>query len=302
MVNNILDKFGVGHRREILLPQVRDQDDTPTRKVFISHSDPALAGEGSLKTLVKNEKQIILLFLIPAMLLPGIASLFYFVWFKESLIAQWTYVGVKVFSIAWPLFGLYFMKNMSKRVVGHVPLTDSFLRPQGRGRLPWYKNNAMTGLGVGIFILTFIIGLTYTPLMHMIQSNSESIRQKSIQLGFYQNFIPFAIFLSLIHSLIEEYYWRWFVYGWSRKIMNIRWAILLSSLAFGFHHFVITIQYFSMGWGILFGFAVVLGGAIWCYMYEKQQSLLGAWISHIFADVGIMWVGYQILFSQGGHS
>lgn len=141
--------------------------------------------------------------------------------------------------------------------------------------------------------------LTQTSMMSVIQSNASLIRGKSIQLGFYHHFWIFAFFICVIHSLIEEYYWRWFVYGWTRKLMNPKWAMILASLAFGFHHFVITIQYFHLIWGVIFGFAVVLGGLIWCYMYERQKSILGSWICHMFTDVGIMFVGYQILFKSG---
>jgi hypothetical protein len=31
-------------------------------------------------------------------------------------------------------------------------------------------------------------------------------------------------------------------------------------------------------------------------MYEKQQSLMGAWIAHLIADFGILAIGHQILF------
>jgi membrane protease YdiL (CAAX protease family) len=260
---------------------------------------------------VKSSRSLINLFLIPATILPGIASLFYFVWCRESSFAQGLYFGTKIFTLVWPLIACFFVSkivchpeqsegspsnnNLKKGLFASLRMT--FANDQGMKSLFAWRS-IKTGLIYGILILLFMLGLTYTPLMEVIRASSGTMRQKAMQLGFYDHFILFAIFLSLIHSLLEEYYWRWFVYGWARKIMKPRWAIILASLAFGFHHFVVTIQYFPLAWAIAFGFAVVFGGAIWCWMYEKQQTILGAWISHIFADVGIMLVGYQLLFQK----
>lgn len=218
---------------------------------------------------------------LPAMLLPGIASLFYFVWFKDSLLSQGVYFLTKIFTLVFPMIALRFF--------------------------PWRKSSSWNlktnlqsggiGLVVGAIIFGLMLFLTKTPLYGVIQSGTTAIAEKSVQLGVYGHFWLFAAFISIAHSLLEEYYWRWFVYGQCcRKIFNSQAAAWLASLAFGFHHFVITIQYFDWFWGVLFGMAVVIAGYIWCWMYESQKSILGSWISHIFADLAIMFVGYQLLF------
>ena len=45
--------------------------------------------------------------LIPAMLLPGLASLWYFVWLGDSPLAQVTYGIVKFFTLVWPIIAIY---------------------------------------------------------------------------------------------------------------------------------------------------------------------------------------------------
>jgi hypothetical protein len=32
-------------------------------------------------------------------------------------------------------------------------------------------------------------------------------------------------------------------------------------------------------------------------MYRRQQTLVGVWVSHLIADLGIMYIGYELLFS-----
>ncbi len=44
------------------------------------------------------------------------------------------------------------------------------------------------------------------------------------------NFWIFAIFLSCIHSYMEEFFWRWFVFGNLRKLIPVGGAILLAGI------------------------------------------------------------------------
>jgi len=61
--------------------------------------------------------------------------------------------------------------------------------------------------------------------------------------GFGVNSLPryvaLGVFYCLIHSLLEEYYWRWFLFGGLDRLMRLWPAILLSSVAFVGHHIII---------------------------------------------------------------
>ena len=41
-----------------------------------------------------------------------------------------------------------------------------------------------------------------------------------------------------------------------------------------------------------------MGGVLWCLMYARQQTIVGIWVSHIIADLGIMAIGYNLLFGK----
>ena len=45
--------------------------------------------------------------LIPAMFLPGLASLWYFVWLGDSPLAQVIYGSVKFFTLVWPIIATF---------------------------------------------------------------------------------------------------------------------------------------------------------------------------------------------------
>ena len=48
-----------------------------------------------------------------------------------------------------------------------------------------------------------------------------------------------AGFISILHSLLEEYYWRWFIFGELKQYVPLVMAITLSSLAFMAHHVIV---------------------------------------------------------------
>jgi membrane protease YdiL (CAAX protease family) len=78
-------------------------------------------------------------------------------------------------------------------------------------------------------------------------------------------FIALGVFYSLGHSLLEEYYWRWFVFARLAEATRLTTAIIVSSLGFAAHHVLIIGAYF--GWSSpttwLFSLCVAIGGAAW---------------------------------------
>jgi len=44
---------------------------------------------------------------------------------------------------------------------------------------------------------------------------------------------------------------------------------------------------------------VFVGGLLWAWMYQKNNSLAGIWISHFFADVAILLIGAHLVFGSG---
>ena len=79
------------------------------------------------------------------------------------------------------------------------------------------------------------------------------------------------------------------------RLVAVRMAHLIAGLAFASHHTVVLSQFFPMGWAVGFGLAVGLGGMFWSYLYRRQGTLLGCWISHMAADFAIMAIGARAI-------
>jgi uncharacterized protein len=106
-----------------------------------------------------------------------------------------------------------------------------------------------------------------------------------------------GVFYSLVHSFLEEYYWRWFVFGQLRRLVPLWPAIVVSAIGFMAHHVIVLGTFFGgITWlTLLLSAAVAVGGGFWAWLYERSGSLLGPWASHLLIDAGIFVVGYDLM-------
>jgi uncharacterized protein len=220
--------------------------------------------------------------LLPAMVLPFAASLFYFVLFSDHPAARVLYAATKVFTVLWPWVALRFI------------LREPFPGPVA-GVRRWVRALPLGALVGALVVAAFAVALR-TGLGSVVDGTAGAIGTKARQLGILDHYWAFALFLSLANSLVEEYYWRWFLFGRLRLVLP-RWpSHLVAAAAFAAHHAVVTTQFLPLGWGLAAAAAVALGGLIMSTLYERQGTVAGAWACHLLADLGIMGIGYRLLF------
>jgi membrane protease YdiL (CAAX protease family) len=159
-------------------------------------------------------------------------------------------------------------------------------------------------VGVAFGLLTSAaIWVLYPLLWHntnLFESTPATVRTylEEFHLDTPARYLLLAAFMSGLHSLLEEYYWRWFVFGGLRRHVPGSVAIVVSSLAFMAHHVIILVAYFpgNLAVALVFSLCVAVGGAVWAWLYARYQSLYAPWISHLLIDAAIMAVGYNIAF------
>jgi membrane protease YdiL (CAAX protease family) len=106
----------------------------------------------------------------------------------------------------------------------------------------------------------------------------------------------------VIHSLLEEYYWRWFVFGRLRHLLPLAPAVVLSSLAFMAHHVIVLNYYFPghfFGLVVPLSLGVAIGGGVWALLYERTGSIYSPWLSHLIVDAAIFGIGWDLLGRTG---
>ena len=111
------------------------------------------------------------------------------------------------------------------------------------------------------------------------------------------SYLALGVFYALVHSGLEEYYWRWFVFGQLRRLQPVGLAAIISSLGFMVHHVILLGFYF--GWNspltYLFSISVAMGGLFWAWLYQRTQSIYAPWVSHLIVDAGIFLLGYDVV-------
>ncbi|MBI1917775.1 MAG: CPBP family intramembrane metalloprotease [Planctomycetes bacterium] len=111
-------------------------------------------------------------------------------------------------------------------------------------------------------------------------------------------YVGLSAFLSILHSFLEEYYWRWFVFGRLRMHLSFGPAAALSSLAFMSHHVIVLSVYLpGYFWTAVLplSLCIAAGGFFWAWLYEQTRSIWAAWLSHLLIDAGILVIGYDLL-------
>jgi hypothetical protein len=223
---------------------------------------------------------------VPAMLMPFVGALIYWVALSDyPRASQTVYGAIKFLALLWPVLAWV---TLLKRPLPLQRLYD------------WSAHLSTLPLGVvtGVGISLVILGFRYLPpLQEAILSGGEGIEEKTRQLGVLEYYWIFAVILSLLHSLLEEYYWRGFIFGRLRERLGHWPANLLAAAAFSAHHYVVLWAFFPPWLAVLTGTGVFFGGVIWSWQYNLQgcRSLAGIWLSHALVDMTIMYIGWQLM-------
>ncbi|MBI3273294.1 MAG: CPBP family intramembrane metalloprotease [Planctomycetes bacterium] len=217
-----------------------------------------------------------------AMCLPATAAFTYLVLLPGTSFAQGLYALTKLFLLAWPL--------VAALAIERVP--GSALRPD----LAAAARALPLGFGVGCVLAGGILATFFlSPLGAYLSTFTPVVRAKAAEMGLREHYVAFACFLALVHSLLEEYYWRWYVFGRLDRLVPTRVAVPLAAAAFAAHHYVLLASFFPAVATAAFGTGVGIGGALWCGLVRRQRSLAGAWVSHALVDAALLFIGHRLL-------
>jgi len=253
--------------------------------------------------------------MLPALTLPFFASLFYFSGLFDPTISRIGYGFSKVFTMIWPVICLVWIIGwrQSAGTGWQVSAPPSWFPGGGRwdGAWRWFLEwrNGPSQLRVpaqpltsifwgtvsGMAIVALMLLLLQTPMGDIVKADAPRVLEKVKHLGFLEFYLLAAILISVAHSALEEYFWRWFAYGSLRRMLSGPWPHVVAAIGFSLHHYVLLWNYFTPGMALLLGTAVGLGGVIWSVLYQRTGTLVGSWVSHVIVDFGIFWVGWQLI-------
>ena len=244
------------------------------------------AEERELKRLTRRRNTLILAF---ALFFPSLLTWAYFIFGERFApnFSKYIFVAGKTLQFAFPAFIAAFVLQTRWLV----------RRPNRRGLVP----GAIFGAAVGLLIFCVGAYLIKEPgaLKPLVDNLRAELLGRLLSLGLANPsaFIVLTIFYSIVHSGLEEYYWRWFTFGRLAERLPYIPASLIANAGFMLHHVLLLGVYFGFAqpatWICSFG--VFVGGLVWQEIYRRYNSIYGAWLSHGLIDAGIFAVGFLLL-------
>lgn len=106
-----------------------------------------------------------------------------------------------------------------------------------------------------------------------------------------ENFIFVALYISFINSLLEEFFFRGYLFlGLLER--SSRWkAYVISAMFFAVYHVAIIGSWFSPLIFILAMTGLFAGGIIFNFINERNKNILNSWVVHMMANLAINTIG-----------
>lgn len=170
------------------------------------------------------------------------------------------------------------------------PISWSPLAPECR-REAWL---GVTGISLAVLVVVFggyaLVGerlLDAEALRHSVETSG---------IGTPLRFAAAALAISFANSLLEEYFWRWFVFRRCAELVGELRAVPLAALLFTSHHVVTFCVLFGMQAGLAASLAVFVAGCAWSLCYLRWRSIWPGWWTHVVADLAGVAIGAHVLF------
>lgn len=227
-----------------------------------------------------------LLLLVPAPSLGVLCAMFLF---PDTTLGKSIQMAAKVWLLALPIVWLLLVQRR-------------------RLTLPrWSWRGMPAGLITGLLSVAAIVGGWELFGDRLVDAALFRDKMHAIGLDSLPKYLAFAATLTFINALLEEYVWRWFVYTkWSdllagqhssrAKAVAIPGAIVLAGLCFTLHHTIAMSLYFGWQTNLLASLGVFTGGVTWSILYLRYKNIYAGYVSHIFADLAIFYIGYRVAF------
>ncbi|MET3698638.1 CAAX prenyl protease-like protein [Bacillus oleivorans] len=107
-------------------------------------------------------------------------------------------------------------------------------------------------------------------------------------------FIFVAIYVTFGNSLMEEFYFRGFLFLNLYKTEYKVFAHVFSALLFSVYHTAIFATWFSFELMLLALAGLFIAGILFNWLNTYSQNFLNSWIFHIMADIAIILIGLHL--------
>jgi len=156
------------------------------------------------------------------------------------------------------------------------------------------KTSLLTGICLGI--ATFAVIMVAYALLHTyidLSAVPQALEQGS---GVTKdNFLLVGTYIALCNSLLEEFFFRCFVFLGLKKSATKSFAYIVSAAAFAIYH---AGMLFSMVSALLFVLALsalFFCGVLFNWLNARQERIWVSWLVHMGANLAINLIGMHLL-------
>ncbi|MBT2644409.1 CPBP family intramembrane metalloprotease [Bacillus sp. ISL-41] len=195
------------------------------------------------------------------------------------------FIGLQVLENVIITFMLFYSWLLAvPLLVGGVPLE----------RFKTTSKSVMLGLGSGLLFFLFIFGgLNW---LHVYLLDIDQLRVLLLEWGFSaKGEIWLVLVLLVANPILEEFYWRGFIFEKLRKEGTAKYAILMTAAFYTLYHLLSVIPIFDGMYGVVAAVPVFVAGMFWGYIREKTGSITAAIIGHVLSDLGIIFVYWFLI-------
>ncbi|UJF15417.1 CPBP family glutamic-type intramembrane protease [Jeotgalibaca sp. MA1X17-3] len=146
-------------------------------------------------------------------------------------------------------------------------------------------------LGLSVYML--IIGVYFILTTYIDLSQIRELLYKSQDIN-RNNFFYVAVYISFLNSLLEEFFFRGFLFLSLNKTTTKPVAYLVSAMAFGIYHIGIMVDWFNIAIFLLALTALFAAGLIFNYINEKNKNIYNSWLVHMFANFALNTIGFMM--------
>lgn len=160
--------------------------------------------------------------------------------------------------------------------------------------VPFSKKIIAIGVISGCICLTAIYGFVYVFQSSVL--DVPELRQLLADWDFSgSKIILLILILAFINPILEEFYWREFMYKRLLQHIGHTLSILVTSIFYSLYHFIVVMEIFSFPFNALAVIPVFLAGIMWGIFRLKLNSIAAPITSHCLADIGIMMVYWNMV-------
>jgi len=151
------------------------------------------------------------------------------------------------------------------------------------------SNVVIYGIVSGVFGLSAIFALV--SLLQNYLFNIGQLKELLVSWNFSgSNVWGLILILLVINPFLEELYWREFMHGRLLPLLGDRKTIFVTSFFYSLYHLLSLIPMLEMPFSLIAAIPVFLAGLLWGYFRIKFKTMVAPVISHVLADLGIVFV------------